>query len=323
MVKANNDGFVDTYADTGTGTGDIDTLDASRVDNVLLGAGFTAADSGLEEILGDGFTRLVGSGSSVTWDFTGIELTDIKQLRGTGGDDVITGSSGDDTLKGRGGDDTLSGGNGDDKAIGGGGNDTLSGGEGDDTVKGGGGNDTLNGDGGDDKLRGGGSDDSLNGGAGNDDLRGQAGDDSLNGGAGNDTLNGGAGNDSLDGGDGSDTYVATTDDTVLDNISDSGSGGDTDTLDATDFAADDLQLADSFDGSATGLEVIAGDNTRLVAGANGVTWDFSGLTLTGIKQLRGSTSDDTITGSDCQRRSKIPPLAGAKIHHLCVAEGYP
>ena len=26
---------------------------------------------------------------------------------------------------------------------------------------------------------------------------------------------------------------------------------------------------------------------------------------------------------DCQRRSKIPPLAGAKIHHLCVAEGYP
>ena len=25
----------------------------------------------------------------------------------------------------------------------------------------------------------------------------------------------------------------------------------------------------------------------------------------------------------CQRRSKIPPLAGAKIHHLCVAEGYP
>ena len=63
------------------------------------------ADSGLEVILGDGATRLVGSGSGVTWDFTDIELTDIKELRGTVGDDVITGSSGDDLINGGGGND--------------------------------------------------------------------------------------------------------------------------------------------------------------------------------------------------------------------------
>ena len=311
-VTKTNDAVIDTINDTGTGNDDIDTLDATRLGDtvdLVLGAAFSAS-SGIEVIEGED-TRIAGGETAVDWDFTDITLTGIKEVRGSVGDDTIVGGDSDEKLKGLGGDDVLSGGAGNDKLIGGGGNDTLSGGEGDDTVKGGGGNDTLNGDGGDDKLRGGGSDDSLNGGAGNDDLKGQAGDDSLNGGAGNDTLDGGAGNDTLDGGDGSDTYVATTDDTVLDSISDSGSGGDTDTLDVTDFASDDLQLADSFDGSATGLEVIAGDNTRLVAGANGVTWDFSGLTLTGIKQLRGSTSDDTITGSDSD--DKIISRGGADV----------
>ena len=94
---------------------------------------FTAMSSGLEVILGDGATRLVGSGSSVTWDFTDIELTDIKELRGTVGDDMITGSSGDDTLIGGAGNDTLIGGAGNDTLIGGAGNDDLTGGEGADT----------------------------------------------------------------------------------------------------------------------------------------------------------------------------------------------
>ncbi len=64
-------------------------------------------------------------------------------IAGGGGDDVVTGGSGDDQLYGNHGSDTLSGGAGDDELLGGQDNDTLSGGKGDDTLYGGTGNDTF------------------------------------------------------------------------------------------------------------------------------------------------------------------------------------
>ena len=53
--------------------------------------------------------------------------------------------------------------------------------------------------------------------------------------------------------------------------------------------------------------------------ATGVYAYFDGNILHYIGRCRDSMKKRV----NCQRRSKIPPLAGAKIHHLCVAEGYP
>ncbi|GAB5470479.1 MAG: hypothetical protein Kilf2KO_35090 [Rhodospirillales bacterium] len=88
---------------------------------------------------------------------------------GSLGNDVLNGTSLDDTLRGR---------NGDDRLFGLSGQDTLNGGTGADVAYGGDG---------DDQLRGGDAVDSLFGGSGRDLLDGQAGDDEMAGGSGNDT----------------------------------------------------------------------------------------------------------------------------------------
>ncbi|MCS6877590.1 MAG: hypothetical protein N2038_05440 [Geminicoccaceae bacterium] len=104
------------------------------------------------------------------------------------GDDVITGSAGNDELSGFGGIDTIDGGEGNDRLDGGSGVDTLDGGEGNDVLRGGDERDEE----GDDEAG-----DTLNGGEGNDRLFGGAGDDTLISGAGRDKLLGGAGADTF------------------------------------------------------------------------------------------------------------------------------
>ena len=78
-------------------------------------------------------------------------------VHGTDGDDVINCSGSDKGLHiyGLGGNDTLTGGSGDDHLIGGDGNDTLDGGPGDEGLHGGYGNDMLSGGAGDDLCEGG------------------------------------------------------------------------------------------------------------------------------------------------------------------------
>ncbi len=150
----------------------------------------------------------------------------------------VAGGSGDDILSGTTGNDTMNGGAGNDIIVTTQGIDHIDGGDGDDSV----GVDhmdwtsniTFNGqaattsagltmaDGlsiknaeqlvflsgaGDDKLVGGAYDDYLNGGNGNDSLWGAGGDDRLYGGNGNDWLSGGDGKDSLNGGAGADTMI--------------------------------------------------------------------------------------------------------------------
>jgi signal peptidase I len=92
-------------------------------------------------------------------------------------DEIIVGTSGDDTIKagdgaalvfGLGGNDTIQGGNGKDCLDGGDGNDTLAGGNGKDVLLGGEGDDTIYGDGDGDVIQGGNGKDLLNGGAGTD-----------------------------------------------------------------------------------------------------------------------------------------------------------
>src|SRR2546423_9041175 len=67
-------------------------------------------------------------------------------IDGTGKDDVIIGSDGDDTINGKGGDDVICGKLGNDSISGGPGNDTIRGDGGDDDLDGGPGHDAVRGD---------------------------------------------------------------------------------------------------------------------------------------------------------------------------------
>jgi Ca2+-binding RTX toxin-like protein len=107
------------------------------------------------------------------------------------------------TVRGTRGDDRLSGGDGDDVINGGKGNDRI---DGDD------GHDTLNGGAGDDRIEGDDGHDRIDGGNGNDRLEGDDGRDTILGGAGNDWIEGGDDDDTLTGGKGSDTFVFGDDD---------------------------------------------------------------------------------------------------------------
>jgi Ca2+-binding RTX toxin-like protein len=93
---------------------------------------------------------------------------------------------------------------------GGDGNDLISGSGGDDLLIGGPGNDVLYGESGDDVLVGGAGQDTLVGGAGNDVMIGGSENDMLFGGAGRDFIVGSQGNDSMDGGAGDDILVGGT-----------------------------------------------------------------------------------------------------------------
>jgi Ca2+-binding RTX toxin-like protein len=76
-------------------------------------------------------------------DFSPMQLPDMGNLLGNIGNDILTGSAGNDSLDGGLGDDSLYGGNGNDSLDGGLGNDSLYGGNGNDTLLGGLGNDIL------------------------------------------------------------------------------------------------------------------------------------------------------------------------------------
>lgn len=118
-------------------------------------------------------------------------------MDGMGGNDLIVGNAGDDTLYGNVGDDILIGDEGYDRLIGGTGNDDLIGMDGNDKLFGGAGNDTLSGNTGRDRLFGGSGNDWLDGGASGDVLKGNGGQDFLIGGTGNDKLFGGKGKDTF------------------------------------------------------------------------------------------------------------------------------
>jgi Ca2+-binding RTX toxin-like protein len=122
------------------------------------------------------------------WDLIG---TDVEDLFGGEGDDVLSGNSadnylygngGNDHIRGFGGEDTIYGAGGDDKVEGDDSNDQVHGGDGNDWVRGGSGNDVLLGDADDDLIEGGLGFDNLFGGAGNDELHGQGDLDLMDGG---------------------------------------------------------------------------------------------------------------------------------------------
>ena len=182
------------------------------------------------------YTAKVGDQSSapatVTITVTEAVPSSPCTIRGTSGNDTLTGTSRSDVICGFGGNDTLVGGDGNDLLFGGSGNDSISGGGGADIAGGGWGNDTINGGAGLDILRGGSGDDTLNGDAGNDLLEGTGGADTLNGGADADLLTGGTGVDKLSGADGNDHLDVK--DGAPNDLADGGAGRDTVSRDSGD-----------------------------------------------------------------------------------------
>ncbi len=109
-----------------------DTIEASANGNIAI-----ESIVDVERIDGAGFANvnLVGLSSGSLLDFTGIELSGIKSILGSGQADEFTGSDGDDVILGNGGGDVLVGGAGNDMISGGAALDTLTGGDGNDVFK--------------------------------------------------------------------------------------------------------------------------------------------------------------------------------------------
>jgi Ca2+-binding RTX toxin-like protein len=152
----------------------IDSLDADRP---IIGE------------LGDDY--IVGTNKS------DVILTDPTAQDDVGGDDVVDGRKGDDTIYTFGGDDIVFGGNGNDIVQTADGDDWIDAGRGKDDVQSGRGNDVVLGGTDKDILRGGEGDDLLDGGDGNDRIIGGSDDDTLIDGLGADRLEGRTGDDTI------------------------------------------------------------------------------------------------------------------------------
>ena len=122
---------------------------------------------------------------------------------------MIRGTSGDDTLTGTPLPEVVSLGGGDDRYTDLGGNDVICGDGGNDHIDGGAGNDFIDGGAGDDEISGGADNDRIKGGAGKDAITPGAGNDVVRGDKGNDYVAEGAGDDKISGGPGADflTYL--------------------------------------------------------------------------------------------------------------------
>jgi Ca2+-binding RTX toxin-like protein len=76
----------------------------------------------------------------------------LNEIRGTKGNDLLNGTTGDDRIRGDRGNDTLNGGDGNDRLLGEKGDDVLNGGNGNDRLKGSYGDDLLTGGDGRDRF---------------------------------------------------------------------------------------------------------------------------------------------------------------------------
>ena len=130
----------------------------------------------------------------------------------------------------------------------------------------------------------------ITGNRGDDEISGGGNNDTLSGGAGNDTLDGGTGADVLAGGDGSDTYTV---DNVLDQVTETATGGTNDvitssiiSLDAENYAnVETLELS----GSAN-LDLFGDSNANILGGNAGNNVIDGGA---GSDFMEGGAGDDT------------------------------
>ncbi len=229
-----------------------------------------------------------------------------------GGDDVVLGSAGDDSLVGGDGTNTLdysgagapvtvdlAGARANGADIG---SDTVSGfgvvntGTGADSVVGTGAAETLNGGAGGDTITGGGGADSIIGGAGNDSLSGGADSETIDGGVNNDTIVGSLGNDTLIGGDGRDglNYTGSTAAVTVDFANNAANGADIGTDSIVGFEQVATGSGDDTVVGGTGNETIAsGGGADTVVGGGGFDVILGG---SGNDSLVGGVGNETIDG---------------------------
>ena len=293
-------------------------------DQIFGGAGADVLDGGegvdtlrYEEDI-EGVTLNLQTNTVSGGEAEGDTISNFENAYGGSADDVITGSSGNNTLRGRAGDDTIYGGDGNDSVFGDGGRDVLDGGDGIDTLRfdfdsagvnvnletgitsggeaegdtisnfenvfGGSGNDVLTGDDGRNVLRGNDGADTITGGAGNDILTGGAGDDAISGGSGTDTANF-SGNWS--------DYTITENNgtyTIVDNRDGSPDGTDT----VTDV--ENFQFADGTVGVA---DLVNSGPSDISLSANAVTENDTGAVVGTLTTTDGDVLDShTYTVSD-------------------------
>jgi Ca2+-binding RTX toxin-like protein len=270
-------------ADTLIGGQDNDTLDGGDgIDTVSYAMNLFDVDINLQS----------GTTSEGTSDIARVDLDtllNVENAIGSGFDDSIDGSSGNNVLNGLGGADAINGRLGSDTLIGGVGADTLNGGAGMDiaSYSGSGSAVTVNlqtgfvsgGDAAGDTftgiegLQGSAFADSLTGDAGANTLSGGAGNDRLFAGFGDDRGVGGSGNDLIKGGPGKDTLLG---------------GADNDTLGGSN-RSDLLRGEDGND-----LMLGSNGNDRLLGG-NG---DDTMLGGNGRDTLQGDAGDDRLRGQN-------------------------
>ena len=223
--------------------------------------------------------------------YTDPEGDRVDRFSGVGANnsDIVYAGAGNDTVYSGADTDTVYGGQGDDSIYGGEGHDSLHGGEGADTIYGGIDNDSI---------EGGSGNDSLYGEAGNDTIHGGTGSDRIYGGAGDDAIYTGSGADTVDGGEGSDTVYLHDDDNGQSNVlTDSGTSGIDKIILAT--GAGTYRIQGTFS-AASGFEIIDGSGTtgdQLGTNDAFANFDFTGITLTGVDEIIGTSNADTIIGS--------------------------
>ena len=297
-------------------------LTLANGETVTLIHQFRNADYGIEEIeFADG----------TVWSRTNLEHR-LPSDMATGGDDIIHGFTGDDTLRGMDGDDILHGGRGDDTVRGMEGDDILYGDSGDDALFGGRDNDVLHGSDGNDCFDGGPGIDTVDfsysnaaadfdlttgqvvfdggftetlesienaiGTEGDNTITGTDDANQLWGRGGNDTLRGMDGNDTLGGGHGDDTVRGMEGDDILyGDVGDDAlfGGRDNDVLHGSDGN-------DCFDGGP-GIDTVDFSYSNAAADFDLTTGQvvFDGgftETLESIENAIGTEGDNTITGTD-------------------------
>jgi len=328
-----------SFAENVIGSSFSDTLTGSTVDNLLLGGGGDDTLGG-----GGGDDTISGGAGNDTADYTSAVLgvtadLSVTSAQSTGGGGVdtlteienLTGGPGRDVLRGDAGPNIITGGAGTDTLAGGGGGDLLDGGTGVDVADysahtlpvtinlttisasyagvtdiliglenaiGGSGADLLTGDAGVNVLQ---------GGNGNDSLQGLAGDDTLLGGDGSDRLAGYAGNDALNGGGGIDTADYSSyfpADLLVGVIVDLALGK------ATGDGADSLAEIENVLGSDFNDRLSGGPGGNLLKGADGNDV-LSGRR--GSDRLRGDAGKDVLTGG--KHSDRLYGGAGRDVFH--------
>ena len=242
--------------DTLDGGGDGDIMRGGLgTDRVTYGARTHGVRVSLDGVANDG--------TIATAEADNVE-SDVENITGSGGDDVLIGS----LVPNR-----------------------LYAGNGKDTVYGGGGADDLYGEQGEDELSGGAGNDRIYGNPGNDELDGGAGTDILDGREDDDLLRGGAGADFMEGGDGVDrvSYAAST---APVKANANGEKGDDGAVDEHDSIMSDVeQIAgspfdDTLGGNAAANVILGGAGADRIDGRGGTD------------QLLGEAGSDTMLSAD-------------------------